>query len=137
MDENRWIANVFMVCPAHLLIPSVVFASQMSGNPRDNSSNFFSIPLTDNGLTVTHWAAHSRIRKVVLDQFSSVRTMFPGSIYCVTSHDEGGETMTVNEFLEQNNLSYCDEEFLQNILAKNVELPHTVSRSQRALPKNP
>ena len=119
MTENIWVANVFMVCPAESLDSAMLFASQMSGNPKDNTKNFFSIPLSTDGKGVTHWGAHTRIRKVVLDQLPAIRTMFPGAIFCITNHDdESVVTTTVASFMRENQLLLFDEDFVEKSLAE-------------------
>lgn len=106
MTTNKWICNVVMLCPMGLRSAAATMASMMSGNPMDNSPEFFSRAVCPIGSeVVTHYLAHSRMREKVLDQLPMISTMFDGALYYVTQHDEdspeqSADRLTVDQWLE-------------------------------------
>lgn len=113
--SNRWICNVVMLCPVALRGAAATMAGVLSGNPADNTPEFFGVAVCPLGSdVVTHYLAHSRMRESVLVKLPMVSTMFDGALYYVTQHDEDSEEqktnrLTVSTWLESLGLQLFEE----------------------------
>lgn len=107
---NRWIGNVAMLCPAVNREAASFVAASISGNINDGNPDFFSRPVIDIGGTdVLYYLAHSRIRESVLSQLPSLKVLFPGAEYYLTSFDDDPPNttrMTVEEWLASLGLQF-------------------------------
>lgn len=101
MSNTRWLANVAMLVPIEHRENACLAAAQFTGNPADNTPEFWSVPVYDSNDDLKYYMAHSRIRGHVLQYFPALQIQYPGSLYILTSHDDYPENtyMTVNQWL--------------------------------------
>lgn len=89
--KTQWIASVCLITPSPLRAAAAIIASSTSGRSEDSSPEFFSVPLyplEGSSEDPSHYLAHTRVRKDVLERLEGLSQALPGSAWTVTEHED-------------------------------------------------
>jgi len=111
MSNPVYVAHILMVCPSDLRAQAAAVAAQLSGNPADNTPEFFSRPLQTIATgEVTHYLSCSMATQVTIDTLPALESQFPGAAWTIWRYaDERLPSVEVATWIADLGLEYVPD----------------------------
>jgi len=109
--SNLYVAHILIVCPDELRAQAAAVAAQLSGNPADNTHEFFPRPLQTIATgEVTHYLSCSMAKQVTIDNLPTLESQFPGAHWTIWRYaDERLPSVEVETWLADLGLEYVPD----------------------------